>query len=338
MLNLKDNEVIDLGTSYEGYDFENNLLINSGLFNPIPETSTSVAFDTLMNTTPGALDALARYGAAWNNVKRDKFSTHYLPIPTFPVVGSVTAQSFQSRRAFGTEAEDLLSTAIANEQFRQAQAVNETKEKSFGSSLFHNQVIGENAIVLVDLAAEFGFTQQTATVDLSSSTVNPVSAMSDIVGDAREQIAGSLKAVTGFMVVCSPSFFKALKNSTFVLNMAQYSLVDRDVAFPSNLPAYRRFSVDGVTYVEDLSLASHGIADGDAYMFPTFSQKNEANPYRYVYGPCSRNIAYAASLAPQQIFQWAVARMASVEVYAEAGILALNTRPDFVTKITNTAA
>lgn len=323
-------QVVDFTPLLELQPTQPTLLASLGLFDVRHEATTlvSVGRDVANNDL---IPARNRAGER-NWVTRSDVAMQAFTIPLYPLDKNITAQDIQSLRSYGAVgfSEELRSQEEVVNRYMQQIRVNQalTKEAIYSSAVRGFTFTGTGGSVNSNYNwyDVWGQTQQTISIDFSSSTVDP----SEVIeSEGRAYIEDNKldgSTVTRIFCLCGRGFFSSLVHNAFLRSAYQFyngtpnPIRDR---IGGNLDV-QIFEFEGVTYMTD----PHGfIADNEGYLFP----QGIPGMFQSFYAPAD-HYSYANTVA-QEGYVFMVEEGRNLKMETEFSLLAVNNRPELVIKL-----
>ncbi len=191
-----------------------------GLFRERGITTTTAVIEEkdgrleLIQTTQRGAPAVATEG-------QGKRTARSFLVPHIAKEGRITADQVQNVRAFGSENELEGVQALVNQELTTLRAEHEVTLEYHRMGALKGTILDADGSTLFNLFTEFGVSQQTATVDVS--TASGADARGDVVAIARlvEAVLGA-DVYTGLRAFCGPTFFDALTSGAAIKEVLKY--------------------------------------------------------------------------------------------------------------------
>lgn len=258
-------------------------------------------------------------------------------IPHFPADDAITPNDVDGNVDWnsllqGGNAVETVDAVRAKKMARMRRAHALTLERARAQLLKDGSVYAPNGTVVTNFYTEFGVSRQTINYDLASTTVNPLAHVEDTIAKIQDNIANG-DIVSDIVALCSPEFFGALIQNSFVYESYQYfnqaqgpAILNGRLTAPMDA-RMRWFNYGGVTFIE-----ARGTLDGykyveagKAYAFPTGTDS-----FRTFYAPANRfdtvNRAALESYYFERIGEW----NDKIEIMSEINFLNALLRPQVV--------
>lgn len=328
------DQVIDFSPMIELQDTPDTLIASLNLFDVTRHATTAIEIGK-EKVADGLIPARER-GGERNFLTMDAPEVKVFRIPFFPLDKNIKAQDIQSFRSFAMAGinDTLRSEAeVVNRYMTQIlRDVAKTKETIYANAVMGYAYTGPNGArnSAYNWYTEWGVTQHTVAVDFTSTTVSPAAV---IEAEARAYIIDTKQdgsTATRIVALCSRKFFADLVNSPFVRQAYQYFqgtpnlLRDR---LSGNLDV-QVFEWNGVTYIEDIH---NNIPAGEAYIMPM----GIADMFQAHYAPA--DTPELANTLGQDLYTFMVSEHRQVQLQSEFSLLAVNTRPELVVRLTSAA-
>lgn len=325
------DQVVDFSPMIELQKPVDTLIASLGLFEVSTHRTTVIEIGK--QTRGAGLIPARERGGERNFLTMDTPVLKAFRIPFFPLDKNIKAQDIQSFRSFAMAGinDDLRSEAeVVNRYMGQIlEDVAKTKEKIFAEAVRGVAYTGAGGAnnSAYDWYVEWNATQKSVAVDFASTTVSPAA---KIEQEARAYIIDNKldgSTSTRIVALCSREFFASLTNSPFVRQAYQYFqgtpnlLRDR---LSGNMDV-QVFEWNGVTYIEDI----HGnIPAGEAYVLPM----GISGMFQAHYAPA--DTPELANTEARELYTFLISEHRTVSLQSEFSLLAVNTRPELVVKLT----
>lgn len=246
-----------------------------------------------------------------------------------PTQNTVTADTIQNLRAFGSNSEEqTMRQYIDRLLAKMRRRIDATIEYQRIGAIKGTVIDADGTTVIENLFTKFGLTQQTATLSLNSSTAN----IRGEVLAALDKVESALgnEPYAGMRCLCGKTFFRALIGHAKVEKA--YELYESGL-FLRKDPRLG-FDFAGVTF-EEYRGAIGGqpfIADGEAYLFPTGVEDafiTRFAPANYVEAANTIGLPYYAKQEPTALGK-------GILVESQSNPISLCTRPRASVKLTVT--
>lgn len=323
-------QVVDFTPLLQLQPTQPTLLASLDLFDVRHEATTMVAVGR--DVANNALIPARNRAGERNWSTRGDVSRQVFEIPFFPLDHNITAQDIQSLRSYGAVGftDELRTQEEVVNRYMQQIRINQafTKEAIYSAAVrgFAYNGTGGSVNGNYNWYDVWGQTQQTITVDFSSSTIDP-SEVIDAQGRAYiedNKQDGSL--ATRIFCLCGRSFFSALIHNPFLRAAYQFyqgtpnPLRDR---IGGNLDV-QIFEFEGVTYMTD----PHGfVAENEGYLFP----QGVPGMFQSFYAPAD-HFEYSNQIA-QEGYVFMTTEGRNLKLETEFSLLAVNNRPELVIKL-----
>ena len=251
--------LISLTASINKLPFRPMRVAELGLFEERGVSTTSIAVEE-RNGTIQLLSAKAR-NAPGTPITSDKRVARNIAIPHIPATGAVMADEVQNIRAFGSETMAQTVQDRINEELEKGrQSMDYTIETHRIAAIMGSYYDASGSTT--SLFTEFGVTQQTVAMALTTTTTKVRSKCFDIFQGIKTGLGGL--PYTGVRVLCGDGFWPALMSHDVInasyLNSQDNSAVRGDPT--------RSFVWGGITWEWYSGTSSCKIADDEAYAIP----------------------------------------------------------------------
>lgn len=270
-----------------------------------------------------------------------------LPIPHYPVDDAILPNDIDGVIDFesilnGGQQLETVEKARAKKMARIRRAHQVLLELSRLQVLKDGSVYAPNGTVKVNFYTEYGITRQSIGLNLSSTTVRPQVGIEQAISTLQDGLQTG-EVVTGFVALCSPSFFSALTNNAFVQEQYMYFArggnqegvtVGRLTAGAPLDGRYRTFDYGGVLWIEVRgNVAGTDYIDaGEAYMFPVGTDNFETH-----FAPANRLSTVNQPALSSYYFEYVNTRDDIIEIMSETNFINVLRRPDQVITLTTGA-
>lgn len=325
------DQVVDFSPMIELQDSPDTLIASLNLFSVDYHSTTAIEIGK--EKAEDALISARERGGERNFLTMKNPQLKAFRIPFFPLDKNIKAQDIQSFRSFAMAGiNDSLRTdaEVVNRYMSQIlRDVAKTKEKIFAEAVMGRAYngVGGAANSAYNWYTEWGATQKSVAVDFASTTVSPAATIEQ---EARAYIIDTKQdgsTATRIVALCSREFFASLVNSPFVRQAYQYFqgtpnlLRDR---LSGNMDV-QVFEWNGVTYIEDI----HGnIPAGEAYVLPMGIE----GMFQAHYAPA--DTPELANTQARELYTFMISQHRTIQLQSEFSLLAVNTRPELVVKLT----
>lgn len=290
----------DMSPLFELFPRNNYLLSNLNIFEGNPVTSKRVVLQDLTDSNLSLLnEPMSRFSSAHNVTARPADVQRLIELPWFPRRDSFTLADVMDKRAIGTDY-PVEETEADIAQFyltRHQTAFTRTNEKAFARCLFAGESYDTKEFdTVINWGSVFGQERFTESFDFSSTTVNPVDALEDLVSAVELKADGLAASITRYVVFCTPAFYNGFRRNIAFRESFLYTDV-----FDKRNPVYQQgdllsnasFDIPGsnITLVKVIDpLLTQFLPDIGAVLIPFFTEGTHA--YDNFYGAGSGNFGY----------------------------------------------
>lgn len=213
---INNGSVVDQTAAIERIPFKPGLIGSLGLYGTDVVRTDVVSFDVSANSLH-ILDDHLRNVAQKNSTEDSGYNQHVLAIPHYPIVKTIGREKLAGVRAFGSESEQIVAGAVANELERQAD-LHDTHEEYLKAQMTLNGVVVTTHFGTINMATEFGVTRPTQA--FTSAT-----ALADIQAAQAKSKAGLQTGgrIAGYILFASPELFAEIIASPAVATAYQFS-------------------------------------------------------------------------------------------------------------------
>lgn len=268
---INNGQVVDQTQAIERIPFKPGLIGALGLYRSDVVRTDVVSFDVKANSLH-ILDDHLRNVAQKNSTEDEGYALHTLPIPHYPIVKTIGREKLAGVRAFGSESEQIVAGAVAQELERQAD-LHDTHEEYLKAQMTLNGVVVTAHYGTINMATEFGVTRPTQTFAAAT-------ALADIQAAQAKSKAGLQTGgrIAGYILFASPALFAAIIGSEDVAQAWQFSqaagnpLRNELGSVANGYTMFRFGNVDVVLYddsfVTKTGAAVSVLADGTGVLVP----------------------------------------------------------------------
>lgn len=213
---LNNTQVTDMTTAIERIPFKPGLISAMGLYRGVGVASDSVTFDVRENTL-AVLDDHLRNVAQKNGMESRGFDIHTLPIPSYPIVNTLGREKLAGIRGFGSEAEQRVAAAVAEELERQSER-HDVHYEYLQAMMTMQGVIDTTHYGTINAATEFGISRPTQTITDGSVAANLRAAQSA----SRNGLMNGGR-INGYVLFAGAEMFEAIVGSSDVAQAWQFA-------------------------------------------------------------------------------------------------------------------
>lgn len=201
---LNNSQYVDRTKAITSIPFKPNLLSALGLFGEETTNSDSITFDE-RDSRLVVLDDHLRNVDKKNGLDPKEYKTHLLPVPHYPIEGSITVKQLKGIRNFDTDVEQAIEGAVAEELEKHTAQHDNHLEYLQASMLCAGTLVTDNYGTL-DMFTEFNVTKKVAEIDFTDVTaLEPqFRALTNVI--KKDYKGGRLK---GYVMLCGQAFFDA---------------------------------------------------------------------------------------------------------------------------------
>jgi hypothetical protein len=264
---------------------------------------------------------------------QDNRTIQAFSIPHFPMDDFLSPEDLVGKRAYGRDAQDTESEAIARKLLRIRKNHAATIEAARAYALTNGAVYSPNGTVVGNYYTSFGVTQKSIDFVLGTPTT-------DIVAKTEEGIAHSMDnslggdTATGMVGLASPEFFaKLIAQATVVSAYRSFQAVtDSTKRWGGETSMNRKFHYAGVDWIEYRG-AYNGtrlIPAGEAYMVPMGTSET----FKSYYSPANKLSLVGTVGMESYAFQYRDPKDEGILLQSEHNAIHLVRRPQTVIKCT----
>lgn len=213
---LNNSQIVDMTQAIERVPFKPGLLTSMGFYRGVSVNTDAVTFDVRENSM-AVLDDHLRNVAQKNAMAGQSYDIHTLAIPSYPLVNTIGREKLAGIRGFGSEAEQAVASAVAEELERQSER-HDVHYEYLSAMMTMQGVIDTTHYGNIDAAAEFGVTRPTQAI--TDGTV-----AADLRAAQSKSKAGIMNGgrTNGYVVFAGAELFEAIVSSTDVATAWQFA-------------------------------------------------------------------------------------------------------------------
>jgi Phage major capsid protein E len=298
------------------------VLVESGLFTSAGVSTLDVSIES-DGKTIGLVSVQPRNAPA-QVVTGDKRTIRTIKVPHLPERSNIMADEVQGVRAFGSESQAQVIETVRDERLakmkRQIEYTIEAHRLSAVMGSYYDA-----AGNVTSLFTEFGVSQQTINVALTTATTEIKTKCADIIEKVELALDGL--SYIGINVYCGSTFWKELishpKVEKFYLNWTAANTLNTDPRAP--------FPFMGLNFIRYRGTSAVKIADGEAYAVPTGVMDlfiTRFAPANYIETVNTIGMPFYAKVEPLEMGK-------GIALEAQSNPLNLCTRPAAVIKLTD---
>lgn len=331
MITRKDDfGIVDLGATLELVPRQFRLITGMNLFETHLGTSTIAQIervDEIVADIPAR-----RRGGERNYVGSERAQIKNLNIPFFPLDKGITAADVQNfRRYFTPDAPKTVEDVVTRVVRRIRVSHEALREKALFAAVMGKSYAPGDVTCQYDYFQLWGVEQKAIEIDPADATQDPM----EVIEEGRLHIAmqaGDNAGAYRIICLCSPEFFTALVHHPLVelaytYYGSQQEPLRRRLGAGGQDSVYRVFEHKGMTFIEDIS---GNIPAKEARLVPMGID----SMFQLHFAPAD-DLAEANTPA-QELYMWYKhsAYLREEKVESETSMLAVNTRPELVVKVT----
>lgn len=212
-----------------------------------------------------------------------------LKIPHFPLDDAITPNDIDGIIAVNNVSDAIALESVAAVRLRKMERLRKTHALTLeaarmqlittGNAYAPTGTLRVGTVATTNFYTEFGVTRTEIPVTLASTT-DPRSQFEQVIAGIQDGYRSG-NVVSGFLVLCSPTFFSALWQNAYVTDAVKYFQQAQSLSILTGRPTadgldarYRSLTLWGMTFVEYRGSYTVGgttvpyIPAGDAYAFP----------------------------------------------------------------------
>jgi len=288
---LNNSTYVDRTKAITLIPFKPNLISALGLFGEETSNADSITFDERESRLV-VLDDHLRNTDKKNGVDASEYKTHLLPIPHYPMEGTITVKQLKGIRNFDTDVEQAIEGAVAEELEKQSEQHDNTLEY-LQANMLCKGVLATTNFGTIDMFSEFGVTKKTSEIDFSA-TASMESQFRALTNQIKKTYGGRLR---GYVMLCGADFFDAFVSQEGIkegyLVAGQNSPLRNELGEVAN--GYVSFQYGNITLVQYDDVFNvkgssvQPLADDEAVLLPRGSLGN------VFFGPVSKLSGVGAS-------------------------------------------
>jgi len=247
-------------------------------------------------------------------------------VPHFEREAKIMADEAQGLRAFGSENDQAAVQALVDDRMAELRPMHETTLEYLRMGAIQGIILdGDGSTTLFSLFTEFGITQQTKSLTLSSSTYDVRGGCVAIMRLSESALGGD--TVTGYRAFCGDSFFDTFVAHPLVTASLQYQeskllRTDLRAGFEYGGITWENYrgSVGGVSFID--TNVAYVVPEGTSIFRTYFAPADFMEAVNTIGLPL-----YAKMVTDDELQRW-------VKLHTQSNPLAMCLRPDAVIKVT----
>ena len=270
---INNAQYVDRTDAINRIPFQPNLISALGLFAEDTVNSDSVTFDERDNRLL-VLDDKLRNTDAKNGVDPKEYKPHLLPVPHYPVEGSITVKQLKGIRNYDTDVEQAIEGAVAEELEKQVANHDTHLEYLQAKMLTAGELVTEN-FGTINMFSEFGVTKKESAIDFSASAPTLESQFRALTTQIKKSYTGG--RLRGYALLCGADFFTAFTSDADIREgyvvAGQNSPLRNELGEVAN--GYTSFQFGNITLIQydDVFTKQDGttdqpLADDEAVLIP----------------------------------------------------------------------
>ncbi|QSR73541.1 major capsid protein [Aeromonas jandaei] len=340
-----DFNYLDYTEVFEKHGFPlNRLLLSLNVFEETPVNEFKINFDYLVSQDQELAEQVAINAREFGGVYRPKSQLKLFELVGYALENSVSVQDWKGKRKTGTKDTELTAEDVAAELlFEQRKKYQRTMNAQLADCLVRgvqNNKYGSEQVV--SMSTEFGSSAVTKNIDLNASSTLVDIELDTIQTTIRKNLGQKVDYLKGFVALCSPEYFRALKSNSSVRDTFKYSQgsgqygIENLIDYKNEYPSLQTFFYNNVTFIM-VDDADIGIGANKAVYFPVLMKG--AGVFKWFCGPISKHqdLAANSSGAPVHHYRIKDPKFGDMFAISEWSALAMNMLPSCIVNSENKA-
>lgn len=322
----------------------NRLMLSLNLFEVAPTDEFKINFDYLVAGDQALAEQVALNAREFGGVVRPKSSNILFELPGWALENSVSVTDWKGLRKSGTKDGKMTAEDVAAELlFEQRKQYERTMNKVLADCVVRgvqNNKHGSQQVI--DMAAEFGSSAATKNIDLNNAATLVDIELDAIQTTIRKNLGSKVDYLKGFVVLCSPEYFRAVKSNQSVRDTFKYSQgagaysIENLIDYKHEYPSLQTFFYNNVTFIM-VDDADIGIAANKAVFVPILFKG--AGVFKWHCGPVSKHQDLAATSGGAPVHHYRIKEPKFGDMFSitEWSALAINALPSIIVHSENKA-
>ncbi|WP_139708244.1 major capsid protein [Aeromonas allosaccharophila] len=340
-----DFNYLNYTEEFEKYGFPlNRLLLSLSLFEETPVDQFKINFDYLFSNDQDLAAQVVINAREFGGVVRPKSENKLYELVGYALENSVSVIDWKGKRKSGTKDQELTAEDVAAELlYEQRKKYQRTMNAQLADCLIRgvqNNKYGSEQVV--SMATEFGSAAMTKNIDLNASATLVDIELDTIQTTIRKNLGQKVDYLKGFVALCSPEYFRALKSNQSVRDTFKYSQgsgqygIENLIDYKNEYPSLQTFFYNNVTFIM-VDDADIGIGANKAVYFPVLMKG--AGVFKWFCGPISKHQDLAASSSGAPVHHYRIKEQKFADLYSitEWSALAMNMLPSCIVNSENKA-
>ncbi|ELC7280018.1 major capsid protein [Aeromonas veronii] len=322
----------------------NRLMLSLGIFEPAPTDQFEINFDYLNSGDQDLAEQVHLNAREFGGTLKPKSSLMRYPFASWALEDSVSVQDWKGRRKSGTQNDQMTAEDVAAQLLvEQRKKYERTMNKVLADALVRGiQKTPHTSVPEVVFADEFGSGAGVHNIDFTVPTTLVDIELDAIQTKIRKQLGSKVDYLKGFVALCSPEYFRAIKSNQSVRDTFKYSQgasaynIENLIDYKAEYPSLQTFFYNNVTFilVDDADI---GIEANKAVFVPLLFKGSGV--FKWHCGPISKHqdLAAKSNGAPVHHYRVKEPKFGDMFAITEWSALAINALPSCIIHSENAA-
>jgi len=221
-------ERVDFTPLFAAFPRRNFLITQLGIFDGVPVPSKRVVLQDMVSSNLSLLNKpMKRHSSEHNVTFRDVDTQRMTTLAYYPRRDVFTPGDVMDKRHIGSALPLEESEALLAEEYLQKHriAFDRTKEEMLARALFAGEAVDDNGDV-ISWADIYKQTPLNAEFDFTSTTVNPMDVLEDVVQAIETKAESLSSSIDRFVVFATNDFFNGFRRSPAFKELFKYEAVN----------------------------------------------------------------------------------------------------------------
>lgn len=321
----------------------NRLMLSLGLFDIAPTSEFKVNFDYLVSGDQDLAEQVAINAREFGGTVKPKASNMQYELAGYALEDSVTVQDWKGLRRPGSKdtpmtAEDVAAELLFEQRKKYERTMNKQLADCVVRGVQYNKYGSQQNIVMAD---EFGSAAANKNIDLGNTSTLVDIELDTIQTTIRKNLGSKVDFLKGFVALCSPEYFRAVKSNQSVRDTFKYSQngaysIENLINYKTEYPSLQTFFYNNVTFIM-VDDADIGIEANKAVFLPVLF--SGSGVFKWHCGPISKHqdLAINSNGAPVHHYRIKEPKFGDLFSITEWSALAVNALPSIIVHSTNAA-
>ena len=333
-----DFNYVSYTEAFEQHAFPlNRLMLSLGIFDVAPTSEFKVNFDYLVSGDQDLAEQVAINAREFGGTIKPKASNMQYELIGYALEDAVTTQDWKGLRKPGSKdapmtAQDVVTDLLFEQRKKYDRTMNKQLADCIVRGLQLNKHGSQQNIVMAD---EFGSAAVTKNIDLNNAATLVDIELDSIQTTIRKNLGSKVDYLKGFVALCSPEYFRAVKSNQSVRDTFKYSQgqsaynIENLIDYKNEYPSIQTFFYNNVTFIM-VDDADIGIAANKAVFLPLLFKGSGV--FKWHCGPVSKHqeLAAQSSGAPVHHYQIKDSKFGDLFAITEWCALAINALPSVI--------